>query len=88
MLNGAKACFIAALPVLKGDASYGLTPVDYTEYGQIVAYMSDGTTKIYGDPMSNRCKKLHAVVQAVADGVKGDGPCGLDAIKVPKFDTQ
>lgn len=100
MRNGAKACFIAAHPVLKGiepifeyqfekgvlyyanepvDASYGLMPADYTEYGQIVAYMNDGTQKIYGDPMSNHCKKLHDAVQAIVDGVKGDGPCGLDA---------
>jgi len=100
MLNGAKACFIAAHPVFKGiepvfeyrfekgtvyyasepvDASYGLMPADYTEYGQIVAYMNDGTKKIYGNPMSNSCKKLHDAVQAIADGVKGDGPCGLNA---------
>lgn len=95
MLNGAKACFIAAHPVNKGiepvfeyqfekgtvyyanesiDASYGLMPEDYTEYGQIVAYMNDGTKTAYGDPMSNNCKKMHDAVQAIADGVTGDGP--------------
>ncbi len=86
MLNGAKACFIAAHPVNKGiepvfeyqfekgtvyyanesiDASYGLMPEDYTEYGQIVAYMNDGTKTAYGDPMSNNCKKMHDAVQAI-----------------------
>lgn len=103
MLNGAKACFIAAHPVNKGiepvfeyqfekgtvyyanepiDTSYGLMPEDYTEYGQIVAYMNDGTKTVYGDPMSNNCKKMHDAVQAIADGVTGDGPCGLEATAV------
>jgi len=100
MLNGAKACFIAAHPVNKGiepvfeyqfekgtlyyanehiDVAYGLMPEDYTELGQIVAYMKDGTKKLYGDPMANNCKKLHDAVQAIAEGKTGDGACGLEA---------
>lgn len=64
------------------DESYGLMPKEYTDHGLIVAFMNDGTKVVYGDPLKDYCKKLHDAVKAVADGITGDGPCGLEATAV------
>lgn len=61
------------------DASYQLFPREYEEFGQIVAIMKDGSKKIYGDPDSDSCRKLHMAVRAVAEGRSDDGVCGLAA---------
>ena len=41
--------------------------------------MKEGSKKVYGDPDSDSCRKLHMAVHAVSEGRSDDGVCGLAA---------
>lgn len=52
---------------------------DYNEFGNIVAFMNDGEKIVYGDPNQDVCKKIHIAIDAIRNGIEGDGICGVDA---------
>ncbi len=66
----------------ENDEVHKLMPSDYMEYGKIVAIMDDGEKIVYGDPMANCCRKLYIAAQAISEGKKDNGPCGLEAAAV------
>ncbi|MBQ2889867.1 MAG: Gfo/Idh/MocA family oxidoreductase [Clostridia bacterium] len=59
------------------DASIGILPENYTEFGNIVAFMNDGERKVYGNPMANNCKKMYMAAEAVLNNDMSEGPCGI-----------
>lgn len=64
------------------DKTYNLLPENYTEVGDIVAVMNDGSRKNYGDPMANGCAKMHIAAKAVREENYGEGCCGIEATSV------
>ena len=67
---------------MENDEVRNLMPEAYAEYGQIVAIMHDGEKIVYGDPMADRCRKFYVALQAISEGKKDKGPCGLEAAAV------
>lgn len=62
-----------------GEEEEKLMPGEYKEYGEIVAIMNNGEKIIYGNPMANNCRKLYMAVDAIINGDKSEGPCGISA---------
>lgn len=61
------------------DSSLELLPENYTEFGNIVAFMDDGEKIVYGNPMANNCKKMYMAADAVLKNDMSEGPCGITA---------
>ena len=61
----------------KINEEHNLFPKEYTQYGNIVAIMNDGSIVVYGDPMADWCKKLHMSVEDAANGLCKEGVCGV-----------
>ncbi len=61
----------------KLNSELNLLPEDYTEWGDVVAFMNDGSKKVYGNPMANAAKKMYIAANAASEGRTDDGMCGL-----------
>lgn len=61
------------------DISLGLLPPEYTQFGEITAFMSDGETVVYGNPMADSCRKMYVAAEAAIKNDMSDGPCGISA---------
>lgn len=64
------------------SAEYNFLPREYTEYGNIVAIMNDGSKIVYGNPMADSCKKLHIAVEDAANGLCKEGICGVGVTSI------
>lgn len=62
--------------------SRSIMPVDYTEFGQAIAVLQDGTRIVYGDPFANDLQKLETAIDATLRGDIREIPCGIRAASV------
>lgn len=63
---------------LETNEAYNLLPKEYTEFGNIVAIMDDGSKKVYGDPLADSCKKLRVAAEDASMGLCKEGVCGIN----------
>ena len=64
------------------NPDYELLPKEYTEFGEIVAFMNDGLKVVYGDPMKDQCRKLYVAANDVVCGESREAICDVNSAAI------